>query len=739
MELPNIIEKITHQEEREKREYFFALQIWDEGVKSAIWTIEEKGIKVVVLGSQEEWEGGVDELIAAVDKSLSVAFERFEGIGEEPSRVIFGLSDDWISGDKIIPEKQEMLSALCQRLDLKPIGFVSIFDALNYRIKEIEGVPPSMILINLGKKAINLAVIEAGKIYKVEKVLRSDNLGADVYEGLLRFEEVENLPSRMVLFNGEETEEARQILISFPWQTPSPEGKELSFLHFPKVEILPYDFDINAISLVGGKETAAFSGFKVDLEPKEREKKESLEFSKEKEFEKGEKEDNLGFVKGKDVAYFTPKMPKEEEIQEEGAAKKTDFLVEEEKPKTKPFFEFIRGNFFGKKIFGFFSSFLRPLEIGGGIIFLIALSLLFFLWNIPQAKITVFFSPQVLEKELEIIIDPNQETIDEKNLILPGQVIEVEIGGEKNISTTGKKTVGEKARGEITIYNRTDTKKVFPEGTIIIGPGELKFVLDREVEVASKTPNLETGVDEWGEAKVEVSAFDIGAQYNLAANSQFRFKDFPTTSFLGKNESAFTGGSSREISAVSEEDQKNLQKKLLGELEENAKNEILLKVPQGKKLVEEAISSSITSVFFDHKVGEEAQTLNLKLKVKFSGLVFDQKELLGLIKNSLSSQIPENFEFKDEEILTRFEFKEKKNDGSVLFSVFLQANLLPKLDTAEIIKNIKGKRPKMAKSYFSNISGFSDLEISFSPKLPKILEVIPKQEDKISLELRSRK
>ncbi|MFZ5365717.1 MAG: hypothetical protein ACOZBZ_00305 [Patescibacteria group bacterium] len=715
MELPNIIDKITHPEEKAKKEYFWALQIWDEGVKSAIWTVEEEKTKVVALGSHEAWEDGVEELTIAVDKSLSTASERFVGEGGEPSKVIFGLPEDWTLENKIKPEYQEKLSALCQKLELEPVGFVSTFDALNHHLKDVEGTPASAILISPGRTKVTLAIVEVGKIKGVEQIVRSENLAADVCEGLLRFTGIEILPSRMLLFNGEDMEEARQVLIGYQWQTFQIEGKRLPFLHFPKIEILPYDFDITAVSLAGGKEVAKSLGFKVISEPK-------------KEVEPSR---DLGFVKGKDVAseFKAEVVPVPEEP--------TFAPPQEEKP--KPTLGLLK-----EKLSTIHLPSLPALPVGMplvtmgvGIILLILGAVVVFWWNVPKAQVTIYVTPQALEKGLELTVDPNQEVVDEKNFILPAQVIETQETGEKTAPTTGEKTVGEHARGEVTVYNRTDSKKIFAEGTIIVGPGNLKFTLDRETTVASKTPDLASGVDKWGETKTAVTAVDIGAQYNLASSSQFSFKDFPTSSYLAKNESAFIGGTSRQIQAVSEKDQKDLLVKLSQELTEKGKMSLLSKVSSGKKLIEEILAQPV-STNFDHKVGDEAQTLALNLTVKVTGLTFTDEDLAFLAQKLISGSIPQDFELKKEEITARFEIKKKNEDGSILFKTIIKANLLPKLDKEEIIKNIKGKYPDLAKKYLSSLSGYADSEIILSPRLPGILGTIPRRENKITLEIRSK-
>ena len=82
--LPRILEKIGSSDQG-KKEYFWALLVWEESVKSAIWVVEEGKTKVVILGSRQEWSGKESkDLLHAVDKSFSTCAERFEGLGEEP-------------------------------------------------------------------------------------------------------------------------------------------------------------------------------------------------------------------------------------------------------------------------------------------------------------------------------------------------------------------------------------------------------------------------------------------------------------------------------------------------------------------------------------------------------------------------------------------------------------------------------------------------------------------------------
>jgi len=729
MELPNILNKITHANEQSGKEYFWALQIWDEGVKSAIWAVEGEKVKVFSLGGHEGWEETIEGLLSAVEKSFRRALENFVGECEKPTKVIFGLPNDWSEEERINAEKQKLLSYLCRQLDLKPVGFVSIFEAINHRLKEVEGVPLSAILINPGKKFINLAIVEVGQIKGVEKIVRSEDVGADVCEGLSRFSAIDTLPARILLFNGQDMEELQQILISYPWKTIQVGGKELPFLHLPKIEILPYDFDISAVAIAGGGEVAKNLGLPMaPIEETEGVKEEEKKEEEREEKEEEESGEDLGFVLEKDISLETKK-------EEEPSAfpKETPIIEKKFSLKGKlPSFHFsFRPRF--------------PLNfpfaiLGGGLLLLLfILGAAALYWNVPKAEILIYVTPQVLEKEVEITFDPNQEVLDEKNLVVPAGVVEVQESGEKTAPTTGEKTVGERAQGEVTIYNRTSAKKTFPAGTILVGPGGLKFTLDRETSVASKSPDP-TGkpADIWGESKATITAVDIGAQYNLAAQSLFSIKDFPTDSFLAKNESALSGGTSRQIQAVAGDDQKTLLKDLSRELEEKGRKDLLGKIPEGKKLVEEGVLSSTVSSEFDHKVGDEAQALTLNLTLKVTGLVYGKGDFLKLSQTFLQGVIPPDYELKGEELEATFTLEKENKDGSMLFKTFLKANLLPRLDKKDIAKNIKGKYPHLAEQYLSRISGYAGSEIRLLPRLPGFLGTLPRREENISLEIRSK-
>jgi len=748
-------------------EAFIALLIDDESVQAGIWRIENGKTKVISIGDKQGWEGEkTKDLSESIEVSLSAAVSKLTEAGfEEPEKVILGLPPAWTEKGKITEEKLNLLKELSSRLSLKPMGFVVTPEALIHFLKVEEGAPVSAILIGLDSKEIQVNLVQIGKILGVENVARSDNLALDVEEGLLRFPNEEPFPPRMILYGEGDLESARQTLLSYPWQEPE---RKLPFLHFPRVEIAARDFEINALCLAGGTEIAKTE--ELVSEEGQRGGAEEAETRKEIPDEKpgntealkikgDEEQPDLGFVVGKDV--LTMKdikdieetkgtkdeiMPDEKtaitEAREHKDAEEVETRREKEKveqiekveevKKVKSFLSRLSLPKLGLPAFAF-----RPSKLVLAGIFLVILGGLFWLYKtVPKAQVTIFVSPQELKEEFELTLDPNVVVWDEKEKILPASTIEISVSQSKTIRTSGKKTVGEKAKGEVTIYNRTDDKKSFTAEAVLVGPGGLKFTLDTDVSVASKTPDLISGVDKWGEAKVGVTAASIGAEYNLAIDSQFSFEDFSSSLYLAKNTTPFSGGTSRQVQVVSEEDRVSLKKDLERQLTDKAKQEIRGKVSGDQYFIEQSLQTEISQETYSRKVGEEAQELNSDLTVKARGLTFEKSALEDFLRLLLQDKI-KDYDFRWDEAHLGFEVLAVNKDKSISFKVNLAGKLYPALSADEISHNLAGKSFDFQKNYLDNLPKVRGFETKIIPAFFTRFCRLPSLKKNIKVEIKA--
>lgn len=729
MEIKDFIQKLK---KTESLEYLFALQIEEKFVKSAIWLVDEDVVKVLSFGPTQDWESE-EELVEAVDATLSAATENLTlatGI-KEPSKVILGIPTSWVHETTITPQKLELIRDLSKKLELSPVGFVVTNEAIVHHLKTIEGVPPTAILVRLKEKELTITLVKLGEIIGSELVLRSENLGADVCEGLSRFNREEIFPPRILFINrSSNIEEERQELIDYPWS----EGK-LNFLHLPKVEILPPNFDIKAVALAGGREVAkavAVQTVPLEKEPTgEKEEVVVVPAGSEEPLPSPAPELKEDFLSADDMGFVQGEIGEKELPAEiEPPAR-----LEEKKKFSLPF----------GRISGVLDRWRLP-QIGsppkltvvflGILIFLIAIVALAAAdsFYFPKAEATIVVRPKVIQEKYRVSFDPATAETDKEKLLFPGVQTKTVLEGEEKGPATGVKSVGEAAKGEVTVFNQTNVGKTFNAGAEIAGPMNLKFAFDEEVTVASASAGPGY-IRIPGKAKVKVTARTIGPEGNLAANSEFSIANYSRSDFIASNESAFSGGTSREIQVVSDQDKEKLLAKLTKKLESEALPNLGKKAGHGQKIIDESLKSRVMDESSIPKTGEEADEVTVKEKIEFLALSYNEEELKAVLEELAKNLVPAGFLLRREDIRLDFNLDKVTKEGVAIFNVSFQANLLTELETAKIKKDIAGKSLLFAESYLGNLPNVVNVQLVVSGSLLKRFSVVPLRTENITIKL----
>jgi len=277
-------------------------------------------------------------------------------------------------------------------------------------------------------------------------------------------------------------------------------------------------------------------------------------------------------------------------------------------------------------------------------------------------------------------------------------------------------------------------EETLEKGTKLIAPGDLEFETEEEVKVASASAGPDYTLIP-GKKTVKAKAADIGPEYNLAKETEFKVNDFSTKDFIAKNESDFSGGSSREVKVVAEEDLTSLKESLNEELLKEGREKLAKTSGEGKKLINESIEEKIIAEDYDHQVGDEAEEVSLNLKLELKGLVFKEEDLNKLIEERLKPKITAGF-ILGEEREVDFSYQESDGEGQV-FEAKVRASLYPKIDEEEVKKKLKGKRPSAALDYLGFLPSVEDCEIEVSPKMPDFLLTLPHREERIKIEVKT--
>jgi hypothetical protein len=725
-------------------EYYWALVIEPEWVQAGIWEIVENKAKIIAVSPSAAW-ASEEELTSACDTVLSAAVSSFPEDAKEPSKTVFGVSSTWVSEGQIKGEYLKTLKKVCADLSLTPVGFVVLPEVMAHLIKSEEGSPLSGVVLGVGSQNIELSIFKLGNLIGTANIARSVSVVDDVAEGLTRFADGDNFPSRFLLYDGKEgeLEETKQALLKANWS----DYKKIKFLHTPKIEVVTPKRKVQAVSLAGASEIADVSSLETKGEGK-KEEKVSSKTDPAATTERSARPEDVGFMVGQDIsvqkhgtlADAVKKTTQVEEQKEQIQGKLTEDMQDKKKPQQSKGF---KGNFvldILRKMKLSVVSLLakkpkikmsgkRALTLGGGLFLLLIIIGFISWWFLPKATVTIYVSPKKLDEEMTIFVDPGASGSNLAKGILPGDTIETTVSGERTTSTSGTKTIGEKAKGSVTIQNGTAQAIKLPAGTFLYSAADLKFELAAEASVSAALSPSSPGTD-----TVEVVAVGIGAEYNLAKDESFSVGNYPKAEVDAVTTSDLSGGSSRQISAVSEEDMDELEDDLIEELLEEAKDELIGKTSEDQYFIEGSMEMTVSTKSFSNKVGDEADNLKLSLTLEVTSLVVETLALSDFAKEVLKDKIPSGYVLREDQVDMRFELEEEEDEVYELF-VYMEVNLLPEVKPDEIIEEIVGKNSSHAKDYLTSIAGFTRAEINLKPPLPGWLSTLPHVAKNIEVEL----
>ncbi|MDP3987576.1 MAG: baseplate J/gp47 family protein [Candidatus Levybacteria bacterium] len=738
---------------KEKTQYFLALLLRDEKVSAEIF--EETGGKAQVVGKHEEHfetsieDASMDEFLDVLDKAISNAESQLPN-RTETQKTVFGVKENWVENSKIKKEYLLKLRKSCEALGLMPIGFLVIHEAIAHLMAKEEGAPTTAILVEVDRENMAVSIFKAGKLLETKRT-KIEESAALTCDKILHHFDCEILPSKIVIFDGKNAERLSQEFIGHIW------SKSLSFLHVPQITTLPKGFDAKAI-LFG---TATQMGFDILVEKNKKEIETSKEITAEdkkdfindesaREIEtEREDEEKLndfmnnplnsgieGFLIEEDVALLKNEEPapetKDEEktYEEKEEIKKNDSDLEEKNLVSLPSLGKIAGIFSFTRAIKIPKSANKIIFIPPALVIFFIFVLIFYLFG-TKATVIINITPKVAQEQKEITFSTNTVSDFSKNIIA-AETLSIAKDGETSGDVSGKKEIGDKAKGTITLYSRLTGEKTISGGTVIKSSNGLEFTLDKAVTIASSSADASSSPST---ATVSVNAKNFGKESNLPSGTKFTIASFDISEIVGKNDVAFSGGTKKEITAVSKDDQDKLLAKLPKDLKNDAKNSLSEKVSQDKEILPVFIDSEVTKKEFDKKIGDETTKLTLKGTVTFTALSYKKNDLEKISKNLLEEKIKEsNLSLQK----IQFDIKDiKTKNKDIIAKLNVKANLLPKINNSELIKKISGKSFDDARKILAEIPQFSNADISLKPNIPFFPKFLPRISNNISLTVNS--
>lgn len=354
----------------------------------------------------------------------------------------------------------------------------------------------------------------------------------------------------------------------------------------------------------------------------------------------------------------------------------------------------------------------------GGALVLLLILLGFSYYGFASATLTLNVPSEPFSKELIVTIDQGLRESKPADLRLAGEPLEKRTEGKQNFKATGKKDVGEKAKGKITVSNRTGETKNLATGTKFKSSSGLFFLSIESVGVPAGTPKIDAAGNITvtpGKADVSVEAEEPGDKYNLGPTS-FTIPSLATDKVDGASSQAFSGGTTKEVTIVTETDVSGARDKLLSDLS-NQNKEALKKEGQGKFLLEAAIETTLEESNASPKVGEEANEFELTGKVLSKVLVFNEKDLRQAVVEQAKIEVLSNQSLllSDSDEITTTLKEARYSQGELMILAKLESRVGPKLDLDKLKRQLKGKSFSQGERIIKAIPEILSYKISLSP------------------------
>ena len=552
-----------------QKNFFLALLIKPHKVGAILF--EEINSKLFILANNEVTltkdtsELSSQELLESADKVItSVESSLPEGATLE--KTIFSVPYDWIEEGKIKKEYLGKLKKVCEDLGLVPVGYLVSIEAIVAFLAQSEGVPVSAIFVEVAGKKVFLYLVRGGKILEVQAGAIEDKLLATVESLLKKVEGMDVLPSKIILLDYKESDGTQQEFLSHTW------SKDIPFLHLPQVVVLEQGFENEATvnGVAAQMELEVLQDIKTIQTQSDNLSEEVLEekspadfgFFKEKDVvedvkkEDATAEDEISDKENKSdrekvsedsniepaVSYFkegeedTPREPQEVTVSKNlqiPFLPQITLIAQKIKIPNLKTLPFISGGKVGK------SKVL--IAVAASIAFIIAFIFIYYNF-IVGARVVVLADKKAIDETANVVFAENSTSGDAIKIA----IVEEKIKGEDTKNSTGTRETGDKAAGAVTIFNKGDTSKTFPKGTIVISSKDLEFETQSDTTVASTSAFSTT----LSSSNVKVQATKIGREYNLPSNSNFTVKGFSASDYIAKNSDTISGGTKKEIRVV---------------------------------------------------------------------------------------------------------------------------------------------------------------------------------------------
>ena len=404
-------------------------------------------------------------------------------------------------------------------------------------------------------------------------------------------------------------------------------------------------------------------------------------------------------------------------------------------PKIKDFFTRLKVKFSSNKIY--------PIILIS-IVLVAILSAVVYYFTAPFVRVNIYIEGKEVSIEKVFVGDENIKEIDFQNMKIPIKRENIEKSSSTTISATGVGYKGDKAKGPIRLTFRStegcegvDPIQI-PAGTVVTAKNKGKsYTTDSAISIQCNQI-----------ADVNITASEVGEEYNLPMGEFFVADGFESDKIYGSSSQEITGGTKKEYKMLTQADVNSGVESLKKSAYEEGEREMKDKSGVTWELIPESLSSEVlsNSIETSKKIGEEADQVDLSLKIKTTATFYMKEGFDKGIAELLKKEAEEKNLFEKEnnlelalgeDISKEVTVVQNDNNG-VKVKLTAKASVKPKINKDEIISQLKSMSWTEGNEYLKNLSySEKETEVEFNPKnFPETLKYFPKKQGGILIEVK---
>ncbi|MBL8159163.1 hypothetical protein JNJ66_01770 [Candidatus Saccharibacteria bacterium] len=364
-----------------------------------------------------------------------------------------------------------------------------------------------------------------------------------------------------------------------------------------------------------------------------------------------------------------------------------------------------------------FGRFRKRLYLGGLGAVLLGVLIYWAYWIAPTARVAITAKTELTNIEESVSLDPAAEFDASKNL-LPSETQELKKTAAVDFDATGKKDVGEKAKGQIVFKNcETPTAQTIDAGTAVSVNGQ-NYATQAAVTVAGGTGNFITGCTSAGSSPaVSIVASDIGENYNLANGTKLGVSGH-SSELTATVTAAVSGGSKRTITVVSQADVDKAKQSLNASDDNAARTELFAKFNGNTTGIRESFKVQTGEPAVSPAIDAEATKAKLTAETTYTAIGVRNQQL----DEFLNKIINEDMDNKERQSIYDNGRKEMKvsdfqslDGGRASFRLKTTGYIGSKIDQKSLKEQMSGKVYGEIESIVRDVPNVERVDITFSP------------------------